>query len=284
MTSDNVEVLHGGVANADAVVRVGRYVLRPTNPHSATIHRLMVHMRASGFGGIPDVVGIESDGRERLTFVPGDVPLSPFPEWSLTDDVLASTTGLLKRFHDATAGFRRTDGDTWSREMADPHAGAPDDVVCHNDVCPENVVYRNGVAIAILDLDFAAPGRRIYDVAAFARMCVPVDGPAGAALSGRAHLDPFNRLRVVADAYGLDHDQRRDLVDVLGDQIGRGGEFVRRRVEAGEQAFIDMWNSMGGAARFDRRQAWFAANRDAALAALNSESGGATSEIRYAMS
>lgn len=28
--------------------------------------------------------------------------------------------------------------------------------------------------------------------------------------------------------------------------IARGGEFVRRRVEAGEAAFVEMWESMGG--------------------------------------
>lgn len=152
--------------------------------------------------------------------------------------------------------------------MADPQAGSPDDVICHNDVCPENVVYRGGRAVAILDLDFVAPGRRIYDIAAFARMCVPVDGPQGAALSGRAHLDPFRRLRVVADAYPLGQTQRHELIDVLDGQIERGGEFVRRRVDAGEQAFIDMWTAMGGAERFERRRRRFAANRDRLLTAL----------------
>lgn len=269
-TGADSELLQGGVANAGAVVRVGDHVLRPTNPNTVTIHRLMAHMRGRGFAGVPGVVGVEADGRERLTFVPGDVPLPPYPEWSLTHDVLASTTELLRRFHDATVGFVAGDGagESWSAEMADPLAGGPDDVIGHNDVCPENVVYRNGVAVAILDLDFAAPGRRVYDVAAMARMCVPVDGPEGAALSGRRHLDPFRRLAVVAEAYPLDSAGRRELVEALAGQIARGGEFVRRRVAAGDQAFIAMWTSMGGAARFDRRWEWFASNRDRLLAAL----------------
>ena len=249
-------------------MRIGEHVVRPTNAHTPTIHRLMAFMRDCGFDGVQHVVGIQPDGRERLTFVAGDVPLPPFPEWSLTDEVLSSTTELVRRFHDATVGFPSMDTDTWSDEMADPQVGGADDVICHNDVCPENVVYRDGRAVAILDLDFAAPGRRIWDVAAFARYFVPVDGPEGAALLGRGHLDPFRRLRVVADAYGLDGRQRRQLVDVLGEQIRRGGEFVMRRIEAGEQAFIDMWNSMGGAARFDKRREWFAANRHTLLAAL----------------
>lgn len=144
--------------------------------------------------------------------------------------------------------------------MADP---SPDDelVVCHNDVCPENVVFRDGVAVALLDFDFAAPGRRVFDVASFARMCVPIDSPDNAAKTGRRSLDPVSRLRVVADAYGLDAPARTGLLEVLDEQLATGGDFVRRRVEAGEQPFIEMWNAMGGEAFYDARRDWFSANR-----------------------
>src|SRR5580704_10223498 len=139
------EVLRGGVANAGAVVRVGAHVLRPTNAHSVTIHRLLRHLHAIGFEGAPEVVARESDGRERLVFIEGDVPCPPFPAWAQTDDVLASTAALLARFHRASATFVTEPGMTWSDELADPAGGS---VVCHNDVCPENVVYRRGVAVA----------------------------------------------------------------------------------------------------------------------------------------
>jgi thiamine kinase-like enzyme len=140
-------------------------------------------------------------------------------------------------------------------------------VICHNDVCPENVVTRQGAAVALLDFDFAAPGRRVHDLAAFACMCIPLDDPADAARSGRGDLDPFHRLRVVADGYGLDGD-RNALVDAIADRVATGGEFVLRRVEAGEPAFIQMWQDMGGMARYDRRRAWFAQQRPGLVAAL----------------
>jgi hypothetical protein len=50
-------------------------------------------------------------------------------------------------------------------------------------------------------------------------------------------------------------------VDVLDGQIAAGGEFVRRRVEAGDPGFVAMWHEMGGAERFDRRRRWWADNR-----------------------
>ena len=42
----------------------------------------------------------------------------------------------------------------------------------------------------------------------------------------------------------------------------RGGEFLQRRLDEGNQAFREMVESTGGMAKFDRRRAWFAANRD----------------------
>lgn len=56
---------------------------------------------------------------------------------------------------------------------------------------------------------------------------------------------------------------RARLAACLDESIARGGEFVRRRVEAGEAAFIDMWESLGGQERFDRRRRrWRAEARD----------------------
>jgi hypothetical protein len=130
------------------------------------------------------------------------------------------------------------------------------------------VVHRDGVAVALLDFEFAAPGRRVFDLAAMARMCVPIDTDEDAARTGRAGLDPFGRLRVVADAYGLDPAGRTELVDALAHEVDTVGDFVRRRVERGEAAFIAMWEANGGQERYDRRRAWFVAQRERFLAAV----------------
>ena len=57
-------------------------------------------------------------------------------------------------------------------------------------------------------------------------------------------------------------------MDVLDVSIARGGQFVRRRVEAGDTNFIAMWNEMGGIERFDRRRRWWAGQRQNFAAAL----------------
>ena len=122
--------------------------------------------------------------------------------------------------------------------------------------------------MALLDFDFAAPGRRTFDLAAFARMCVPVDDDVNAAKLGWQPADRPGRLRLVCDTYGLDAAGRAEVIDCLSTSIERGGEFVRRRAEAGEPGFVKMWAEIGGMERFDRRRRWWADARRRFEAAL----------------
>ena len=249
--------LLGGIANAGAVVRVGEHVLRPSNAHSGAIHAFLCAIRDAGFEGASLPVGIDPDGRERLVFIDGDVPVPPYPAWARSDAALASIAVLLGGLHRASEIFDPS-GWRWSAEMADPAGGS---IICHNDDCLENVVFRNGIAVGLLDFDFCAPGRAVYDLAQFARMCVPIDDDANASRLGWDFPDRPARLRLVADAYGLDRPGRAELLATVDDSIARGGEFVRGRVEAGDPNFIAMGNDMGGVERFDRRRRWWTEHR-----------------------
>lgn len=66
----------GGVGNGGEVVQVGAHILRPTGPHTPAVHALLYHVRTHGLMGVPGVVGIDPDGRERLLFC-RDLPASP---------------------------------------------------------------------------------------------------------------------------------------------------------------------------------------------------------------
>ena len=87
-------------------------------------------------------------------------------------------------------GFVAPAGTTWSDELADPQGGP---VICHNDVCPENVVHRATARSRCSTSTSPRPGRREYDVAQLAKMCVPLDTDEDAARLGRGGLDPFAR-------------------------------------------------------------------------------------------
>jgi hypothetical protein len=199
------------------------------------------------------------------------VAFPPYPAWAETDMALATAAALLRRLHDVSARYVAPHGASWSDEMADPDAAALEPtalVICHNDVCLENLVYRDRVAVGLLDFDFAAPGRRTWDLACFARMNVPIDTDDDARLLGRAGpFDAARRLRIVADAYGLPPD-RRAFLDVLAEGVRRGGEFLQRRLDEGNEAFRAMVESTGGMDKFDRRRTWFGAHRDELAAAL----------------
>jgi thiamine kinase-like enzyme len=259
------EILPGGVANAGSVVRQGDFVLRPSNSNSRAIHSFLGQLRLAGFEGASLPVDIQTDGRERLNFIEGDVPVPPFPTWAQTDHALSSIAELLRSFHEASSRVPVTTA-AWSDELADPCGGT---MICHNDVCLENVVFRGGGAVALLDFDFAAPGRPLFDVAAFARMCVPIDDDVNAHRLGFGELDRPARLRLVADTYGLDAQGRHSLVELLDQPMESGGSFIQRRVEAGDLNFIRMLDEMGGMERYERRLRWWRASRETFEMALS---------------
>jgi Phosphotransferase enzyme family len=256
--------LDGGIANAGQIVRVGPHVLRPSSPHSASIHAFLRAVRHAGFEGAPTPVGIDEDGRERLVFIDGDVPLAPYPDWSQSDTALASIAGLMRRLHDAARGFD-AQGLSWNDALADPAGGT---LVCHNDVEPSNVVFRGCVAVALLDFEFAAPGRPVYDLAQLARLCVPIDDDFDQARLGWRPADRPARLRLVADAYGLDRDGRPDLLAAMDDAIDRIEAAVRRSVDAGDPNAVAMLKRTGGMEKYDRRRRWWTDHHDQFATAL----------------
>ncbi len=249
------EVLAGGVANAGLVRRRGDVVVRPSTPHSVTIQAFLRALRTTGFTGAPEPLGL-SETEEELRFVEGDVALPPYPAWAQTDVALASVAQLLRRFHDASARVSAPyfDG-SWSSAFGEPSPDAT--MICHLDVCLENVVFRDGVAVSLLDFDFAAPGHPRDDLASFARMCVPVDDGVRREQLAWMPVDVGHRLRVVLDAYGASAAERATFIDRLDRSIALAERFVRTRVELGEPNFVAMWDAFGGAQRFTRRRTWF---------------------------
>jgi hypothetical protein len=263
---DEPTVLAGGVANAGAVVRIGSEVRRPSTSRSELIFALLEHARSRGFAGVPEPLGFDDDGRERLRYIPGEVAVPPFPAWVLAPELLRSVARLLRDFHEAVADFVPPPGADWATDLAYPGGGP---VVGHNDVCVENVVVRDGVAVALLDLEFAAPTHRLHDLAVLARHWIPVETEQDALRFGRSGFDVGARLRLVADAYGLrDAGERLELLDHVVGGIHRGGKFVLERIARGEQAFVDLWETSGGQERLDRRRAWIDSVRDELASAL----------------
>lgn len=256
--------LAGGVGNAGAVVRQGDTVRRPPGPSSAISRAIVLHLEKIGFDRAQRYLGTDDAHRDVYTYVDGDVPLPPFPRWAQTDEVLGEVAQLLRAFHAAMRTFRPPPGVGWIQELADPRGG---DVICHNDVCPENVVFRDGRAIALIDFDLAAPGDHLWDAARTVRMWAPLGAPE-MRKEWPPTLDALARLETFARAYGLEPGDDVPLVDAIIAATTQGQAWVRRKVEAGEQGFVRMWNEYGLAVRQQADAQWLHDNREAMVAAV----------------
>lgn len=271
----NEELLAGGLANYGQVSRRGEAVRRPAPPHAPALHRYLSALADQGFDGAPRPLLLSDNGYEELTFIPGDVPIPPFPAWSLEDDALASVGRLLRRMHDAAARvpldalINPADSSaaahpSWPTEFADPKGGP---ILCHNDVCPENTVFRDGEAVALIDFDFAAPGRPLWDFAYCAWYWVPVTPPKVSAAEGQPGLDAVARLRILADAYGLDEAGRRELLELFPILVETNRRFMAGRVAAGDAVFVQI-EAERDPERWEQCQTWLAENHGAFLAEL----------------
>jgi aminoglycoside phosphotransferase (APT) family kinase protein len=140
--------------------------------------------------------------------------------------------------------------------------------VCHNDVELSNVVFRDGFAVALLDFEFAAPGRPVYDVAQLARLCVPIEDDFDQAQLGWRPADRSARLRLVADAYGLDRNGRAEMLTVMDDAIDRIEGATRRSVDGGEPNAVATLKRTGGMEKYERRRRWWTDRHDEFAVAL----------------
>jgi len=62
------------------IVRVGDTVRRPTRPFTASVQTYLAHLKSRGFTAALRPLGTDEQGREVLTFLPGEVPGEPVPE------------------------------------------------------------------------------------------------------------------------------------------------------------------------------------------------------------
>jgi serine/threonine protein kinase len=262
------EPLLGGMHSTHAVVRVGDTVRRPLTESSGAVRALLLHLEKVGFDGAPRYLGRDGEGRDVLSYIDGQVPLPPYPAWSMTDHALVDLAHLLRRFHEATASFDCTGIAGWASDWADPLAGR---VICHNDLFPENVVFRDGRVIALIDFDMAAPGRPLWDVAIAAQEWAPLSAP-DARRDHPRHLDGIARLRRLARTYGVEPDRASELVELIFAERQQALAHIRSEIAAGNQTWVDHWHEAGGEERAKTDDAWLEQHRDAMVDAIGSVS------------
>jgi len=241
------ELLRGGFVTE--VVRVGDTVRRRPGSNAGFVHRLLEWLEQAGWDGAPRYRGMDEQCREILSFLPGHVPWQPAEQRLVrSDDSLAAAAGLVRQFHDMTAGSSLAGGC---------------EVVCHNDLSPRNTIYRDRAGVllpvAFIDWDIAAPGKRIHDIAhacwQYAGLGPQIEDPARAC----------RQVRIVCDAYGL--ADRAALVDTIlwwQDRCWRG---IQAGAAAGDPAMMRLHGS-GATQEVRQQHDWVARHRTDLQAAL----------------
>jgi hypothetical protein len=87
-TAMSEETLPGG--NTDGAVRIGDIVHKQASPWTPTVHALLRHLEYAGVDGVPRALGFDEQGRQMLTYLPGEVigDSSSWTDWAYTDSTL----------------------------------------------------------------------------------------------------------------------------------------------------------------------------------------------------
>jgi hypothetical protein len=224
------EMRLGGRVNE--VVRIGGQVRRKAGPQTATLHRLLAHLRARGFTQAPRAIGFDAEGRELLEFIEGVAGATPLPAWLETEAAIRSFGALVRRYHDASADYPVTSADQWFLAAREPR-----EVICHGDLAPDNTLFQNGEALALIDFDIAHPGSRAWDLGWAAHGFVPLTTPP-------AERDPVTwlahqaaRLAALCAGYGLDRIDPLAILESADERLRVVAQDVELLAAQGIPAF-----------------------------------------------
>ena len=229
MTGEHEEILAGG--NMTAVVRVGDTVRRGAGPWTATIHAFMRHLRASGFKAVPEPLGIDDRGRESISLLPGAPATYPLPDFAWAEVTLGAVARFLRAFHDASVGFVAPEGGRWQWP-----AHEPQQVICHNDFAPYNLMFEDGRLTGLIDLDLASPGPRVWDMAYTAYRFVPLTDPGNPDAPFPGEDAQARRLAAFCAAYAHPEIEPSDVLESSAAKLRELVAFIERKAAAGDAA------------------------------------------------
>ena len=257
-------VLAGG--NENVVVQVGDTVRRPVHPWTPAVHALLRQLEAAGFPESPRVLGFDEQGRQILTMIPGEVGNYPMTPAMTTDESLVAAAGMLRRYHEA-ATIQPGWGDLpWRYRDPDPDCW---EVICHSDVAPYNIVFRDGVPVGLIDFDVAGPGPKMWDIAYAAYRLAPLASDANCVAFGWPDVpDRGRRLALFCDAYGL--EDRSGLLKMAITRIEAMRDDILDRAASGDPSVATHLRE-DHVGSYNADLGWIRANEDALRTAISTD-------------
>jgi hypothetical protein len=222
--SEEEQLVGGNVA--DLVIRIGSTVRKPSTAATPAVQALLAHLHSVGFVGAPQGLGFDEHGRQVLEFVPGTM-------WDRgqqnTSADLRRVGGLIRSLHDATASFTPPVFAEWDA------LSVPDgqDILCHNDLAPWNLVC-GADRWAFIDWDNAAPGTRLWDLALATISFPPVE--PGCDLSAAA-----TAIHAIVDGYRLQPSEYGKLLRLMAKRARAGSDLLVHGARTGQQPWARLY-------------------------------------------
>jgi hypothetical protein len=242
------------------VVRIGDTVRRPHQDSSERVAGYLRHLEAVGFDGAPRYLGIDAQGRDVLTYLAGDVPGAPVDAWAAADEVLPGVARLLRRLHEASAGYAPALHPLPPGRPAPVFPADEPQIFAQRDVTPQNTVFRSGVPWGLIDFDLCDWTTRSLDLANTAAHWVPMSDPVDRA-PVYADIDVVRRLRLLLDAYGRDAVSAEQFLRACELRFANSYAVMRWSAEHLGGGWARMW-AEGVGEVITRRASWFASVRD----------------------
>ncbi|HEX2033459.1 MAG TPA: aminoglycoside phosphotransferase family protein [Chloroflexota bacterium] len=238
------------------VVRVGATVRHPLQPWTPAVHALLGYLEAVGFPYSPRVLGVEAEV-EILGYIEGE---SGPDGWAkvVDEEGLKASARLLREYHDTIKGWAPDPAPRWFTGRVG--TGGPDELVCHGDFGPWNIVWQGTRPVGLLDWEYAHPAPPREDVAYALEYVVPFRSDAECMRWLRYPRPPDRRrrLELFAGAYGLSSTE--GLVDEVIAVQRAGLEYVRALAAQGHARQVREVEG-GGLETLQRRIRWSEAHR-----------------------
>ncbi|WP_132210650.1 phosphotransferase [Kribbella steppae] len=221
-----------GASLVDGIVR------RTAGPWTASVHALLAHLDAAGFEGAPRPLGVDAEGREMVSFLPGQTVgnARPWPSWTHSGSALVDVARWLRRYHAAVADFvpptdaRWREGETWR----------PGLIIAHNDPAPYNAVWNPDGLVGFVDWDMAGPVTVELDVAWVAFSWTPLHAPHVVAAEGFTDLaSRLPRLELFLRENKW-QGTTADIIDLIAERLTLQLGLMTQAAEAGDPTYQRM--------------------------------------------
>lgn len=203
------------------VVKIGDTVHRKVKG-GPILHLYLQYLEKAGMNGVPRFFGLDEQGREILTYLPGKTQqhdkLIGHP-CMRSDDTIVDMACFMRRLHDISVGFLPN-----AKEYGWGNPDYPQDepeTICHNDAASWNWVFMNDRLVGLFDFDTACPGTRMWDLTLPVFSIIPLTpyeytqelNKSIEYEQSRHAAERKRKIKLFFDAYGMNYPS--NFIDLL---------------------------------------------------------------------